>query len=152
VDPPTRARLNATLDRFRVALDESRFDDAAAEIKTATDLTKDQVSDVMPIVVIGMRTLGGRAAPAKPARDAAPAPPARADGIKEGAEFTALAEDLVAQKDGPFFGGFGFVPDFSPASLVVLDAFIDSLWGTAGLAPTEEEWNPPPGKQRMIAQ
>jgi hypothetical protein len=155
VDPATRARLNASLDRFRAALDENRFSDAAAEIQAATELTKDQVSDVMPIVAIGMRVLGGRGAAsrskARLAAADATSPPTAA-GIKEGAEFTALAEEVVAQGDGPFFKGFGFVPDFSPASLVVLDAFMDSMWGTSGAAPAEESWDAPPEKQRMIAQ
>src|SRR5262249_51655363 len=141
-------------DRFRAALEESRYADAATEIKAATELTKDQVSDVMPIVGIGMRVLAGRTAAAKPSREPSPAAETPATGarIKEGAEFTRRAEEVAAQKDGRFFQGFGFVPDFSPASLVVLDAFMDSMWGTAGAAPHEDSWSPPPDKQRMIAQ
>src|SRR6185295_16857193 len=104
VDPPMRARLNTTLDRFRAALDENRFSDAADEIRAATELTKDQVSDVMPIVGIGMRALASRAPGPKPPRETSPETPAPAAApIKEGAEFTALAEEVVAQQDGPFF-------------------------------------------------
>ena len=56
-----------------------------------------------------------------------------------------VADDAVRK-----LRGYGIPLDFSPASLLALDAFLDSTIGDEGYAPNEEEWAPDPSQRTLI--
>ena len=46
--------------------------------------------------------------------------------------------------------GYGIPLDFSPASLLGLDAYLDTTVGPEGYAPNAEEWAPDPAQQTLV--
>ena len=54
------------------------------------------------------------------------------------------------ERDGPFFGAYPKALDFSLASLPCLDVLIDELWGVAGAAPGQADWQPEAARLQVI--
>src|SRR5207244_6074022 len=61
-DGPTRARLSASFDRFRAALEQGRFPDAIAELKAANELTDKQSTEDWPVLALAVNGLADRMA------------------------------------------------------------------------------------------
>jgi tetratricopeptide (TPR) repeat protein len=77
------------------------------------------------------------AAPRPAARDAQPEP-------SSGSDYAAFAEQAIAVTRP-------FLPlEFHPAAVLALDHFFDQTWGPEGVAPEQEDWQPPEAKQRSI--
>src|SRR5439155_480298 len=65
-------------------------------------------------------------------------------------DYPRIAADLAAQTDDLFFGGFGVLLDYSPASILALDAFFADLYGSQGDSPKTDAYQPSTGKQKII--
>jgi len=65
-------------------------------------------------------------------------------------DYPRIAADLAAQTDDLFFGGFGVLLDYSPASILALDAFFADLYGLQGDSPETDAYQPSTGKQKII--
>src|SRR5437773_9019005 len=66
-----------------------------------------------------------------------------------GMDYPRIAADLAAQTDDLFFGGFGVLLDYSPASILALDAFFADLYGLQGDSPETDAYQPSTGKQKI---
>lgn len=82
-------------------------------------------------------------------RSGAPRPPAAPTPAATSLDYPAIARSFAERHD-PMLESFGLRRDRSLASIRVLDAFIDEMWGTAGDSPDSDEYRPSPGKANLV--
>lgn len=64
--------------------------------------------------------------------------------------YSALAEEMANDKRDDYLVGFGADLDFSPPSILALDAFLTEMYGEGGEARDVSDYEPSKGKQGMI--
>src|SRR5690349_9944578 len=52
-------------------------------------------------------------------------------------DFVGIAQDV---SNDPFVASFGVLADFSPASVLAIDCYLDELWGTDGKLKEDPAW------------